>query len=91
VDVRRAKIRVIHRTDAYEPDGVAGLRVVAPNCNPTAWTASDLLTLAARRRCHDNFGLTRNVHDTISLIECIERVRGPGLALAPAAVARVHN
>jgi hypothetical protein len=61
------------------------LRVVAPNRNPTAWTAGDLLTLAARRGRHHNFGLTRNVHDTISFIECIECVRGPGLALAPSA------
>jgi len=91
VDIRRTEIRVIHGADADEPNGVTGLRVVAPNRDPAGRAAGDLLTLAARRGRQDDFGLTSGVHDTIGLIERIERMRGPGLTLTPTAVASVDN
>src|SRR6516162_6741718 len=47
VDVRRTEIRVVHRTNADEPNGRPGLRVVAPNRDPAGWAAGDLLALAA--------------------------------------------
>jgi hypothetical protein len=53
--------------------------------------ASDPLALSARRGRHDNFGLTGSVHDTIGFIESVERMRGPGLALAPTAMASMYN
>jgi hypothetical protein len=37
------------------------------------------------------FGLTSGVHDPIGFIEGIERMRGPGLALTPTAVAGMDN
>jgi hypothetical protein len=91
VDVRRTEIRVIHGADADEPDGGTGLRVVALNRNPASRAAGDLLALAARRWRHDDFRFTASVHDTIRFIESVKRVRGPGLALAPTAMAGVDN
>jgi hypothetical protein len=91
VDVWWTEIRVIHGADADEPDRGTGLRIVAPNRDPASRAAGDLLTLAARRGRHEDFGLTSGVHDTIGLIKRIERVRGPGLALTPTAVAGMDN
>jgi len=91
MNIRRAEIRVVHGADADEPNGGAGLRVVAPNRNPAIRAAGNLLTLAARRGRPDKFGLTGSVHDTIGFIESVERMRGPGLALAPSAMASMNN
>ena len=67
------------------------MRVVAPNRDPAGRAAGDLLTLAARRGRQDDFGLTSGVHDTIGLIERIERMRGPCRALTPTAMAGMDN
>lgn len=91
MDIWWTEIRVIHGADTDEPDRGTGLRIVAPNRDPASRAAGDLLTLAARRGRHDDFGLTSGVHDTIGLIERIERMRGPGLALTPTAVAGMDN
>lgn len=91
MDVRRTEIRVIHGADPDEPDSGTGLRVVAPNRDPAGRAAGDLLTLAARRWRHDDFGLAGGVHDTIGLIERVESMRGPRLALAPTAMASMDN
>jgi len=77
VDVWRTEIRVIHGADADKPDGMTSLRVVAPNRDPAGRAAGDFLTLVARRGRQEDFGLTSGVHDTIGLIERIERMRGP--------------
>ena len=61
VDVWRTEIRVIHGADTDKPNGGTGLRVVAPNRDPAGRAAGDLLTLAARRGRHDDFGLTSGV------------------------------
>jgi hypothetical protein len=91
VDVWRTEIRVVHGTDADEPNDRTGLRVVAPNRDPAGWAAGDLLALAARRGCHDDFGVPGGVHHTIGFIESVERMHGSGLALAPTAMAGVNN
>ena len=91
MDVRWTEIRVVHSADTDEPDGGTGLRVVAPNRDPAGRASGDLLTLAARRRRHDDFGLTGGVYDSIGLIERVERMRGPGLALAPTAMTGMND
>ena len=91
MDVRWTEIRVVHSADTDEPDGGTRLRVVAPNRDPAGRAAGDLLTLAARRRRRDDFGLTGGVHNAIGFIESVERMRGPGLALAPTAMAGMNN
>ena len=90
VNVRRTEIRVVHGADADEPNGGTSLRVVTPNRNPAGRAASNLLTLAARRRRPDEFGLTGRVYDTIGLIESVERMRGAGLTLAPTTMASMN-
>ena len=91
MDVWRTEIGVVHGANADEPDGRAGLRVVAPNRNSAGRTAGNLLASAARRGRQDNFGLTISVHNAIGFIESVERVRGAGLTLAPAAIASVDD
>jgi hypothetical protein len=91
VNVRWTEIRVVHGTDANEPKGGTGLRVVTPNRNPALRAVSNLLTLAACRGCPDEFGLTSRVYDTISFIERVERMRSAGLSLAPTAMARMND
>jgi hypothetical protein len=91
MNVRRAEIGVVQGTDAYEPAGGTGLRVVAPNRDPASRAAGYLLALAARRGRPDEFGLVGGVYDTIGFIESVERMRGPGLALAPTAMTSMNN
>jgi hypothetical protein len=91
VDVRRTEIRVVHSADTDEPDGGTGLRVVAPNRDPARRATGDLLVSAARRGRYDDFGLTGCVHDTIGFIKSVERMRGPGLALAPTAMTGMND
>jgi len=91
MDVRRTEIRVIHGADADKPDGVTSLRVVAPDRDPAGRAAGNLLASAARRGRHDDFGFAGGVHDAIGFIESVERMRGPGLALAPTAMAGMNN
>ena len=91
MDVWWTDIRVVHRADADEPNDGTGLRIVAPNRDPASRTAGDLLALPARRRRHDDFGLTGGVRDTIGFIECVERMRCPGLPLTPTAMAGMND
>lgn len=91
MDVGRTEIGVVHGADADEPDGRTGLRVVAPNRNLASRATGDLLALTARRGSEDDDGLTGDVHNAIRFIESVERMRGPGLALAPAAMAGMNN
>src|SRR5262249_25035889 len=72
VDVGRARIGIIHRADADETDGRAGLRIVAPHRDLAARAARDALTLPARRGRHHDLGLPRDVLDAIGLVERIE-------------------
>ena len=91
MDVWRTEIRVVQSADTDEPDGGTGLRVVTPNRHPAGRAAGDVLAPAARRGRHDQFGFTGDVHDTIGFIKRVERMRGPGLALAPAAMTGMND
>src|ERR1043166_8889985 len=91
MDVGRTRIGIIDRPDAHEADGGAGLRIVAPNGDLAGRAACDLLAASARRWGIDDLGLAGEVDDPVRLVERIERVHGPGLALAPTAVARVDD
>ena len=88
---RRTGIGIVHRADADEPDGGTGLRVVALNRDPASRAAGDHLALPARRRRAHDFRLAGGVHDLIGLIERVERMRCPGLALTPAAMTGMND
>src|SRR5438477_579011 len=64
---------------------------MAPDREAAFWAARDLLTLAAVGRCIDELGLACDERQTIRLDHRIQGERGAGLALAPAAVAAVHE
>src|ERR1043166_5911802 len=91
MDVGRTRIGIIHRPDAHEADGGAGLRIVAPNGDLAGRAACDLLAASARRGGIDDLGLAGEVDDPVRLVERIERVHRPGLALAPPAMAGVDD
>ena len=91
MDVWRTEIRAVQSANTDEPDGGTGLRVVAPNRHPAGGAAGDLLAPAARRGRHDDFGFTGDVHDAISFIKSVERMRGPRLALAPTAMTGMND
>jgi len=91
VDVRRTQIRIVHCADAHEPDGGTRLRVIAPDRPSTYRATGDLLALAACGRRRHDFRLIAGVHDAIGFVESIQRMRGPGLALAPTAMAGMDN
>src|SRR6516162_8392029 len=88
---RRTGIGIVHRADADEPDSGTGLRVVAPNHHLASRAAGDHLALPARRRRAHDFPLAGGVHDPICLIERVERMRCPGLALTPAAMTGMND
>src|SRR5262245_21471797 len=75
----------------HEADSGSGLRVVAPDGNLAAGAARDLLASSACRWRIDHLRLARGMHDSIRLVEGVERVGCTGLALAPATVAGVDN
>ena len=91
MDIGGAKIGVVHCADTDEPDGGTSLRVVAPNGDPAGSAAGDHLTLATRGGRRHDLRLTSGVYDTIGFIERVERMRCPGLALAPTAVAGMDD
>jgi hypothetical protein len=86
VDVGWTEIGVIHCADADEPNSGTGSRVVAPNRDLAGRAACNLLTLAD--------GVTTisgSPADTIRRIERVESMGGPGLALAPMAMASMGD
>src|SRR2546429_5883863 len=91
MDIRRTLGRVVHGADAHKTHGRARPRVVAPNRDLANRTARDALALAAGRRRHDDLRLGGDVLDPLGLIHRIERVRGACFALAPGAVAGMHD
>src|SRR5262249_15705960 len=91
VDVWGASIRIIGRAHPAEADSGPGLRVVAPDSNLAGGAARDLLASSACRWRIDDLWLARGMHDSIRLVEGVERVGCTGLALAPATVAGVDN
>src|SRR5690348_7241657 len=91
MDVRRALFRIIHRADTNKAHRGAGLRIITPDRNLADRTARDALALAARGRRQNHLRLRREVLDAIGLVDCVQRMRGTGLALAPGAVAGVDD
>src|SRR3546814_4516566 len=64
---------------------------MAPQRYPAAGAAHDLLSLAAAGRRVDGVRLAAKQFDTGGLDHRVERERAAGLALAPAAVAAMHE
>src|SRR3546814_18529715 len=64
---------------------------MAPQRYPAAGAAHDLLSLAAAGRRVDGVRLAAEQFDTGGLDHRVERERAAGLALAPAAVAAMHE
>jgi len=91
VDVWGASIGIIERANPHEADSGSGLRVVAPDGDLAGGAARDLLASSACRWRIDDLGLARGVHDSIRLVEGVERVGCTGLALAPTTVAGVDD
>src|SRR5450755_933571 len=91
VDVGRQPIRLVQRADTDEAHGVAAAAIVAPDGDAASRAARDLLSGAALRWRHDDLGLTREDDDAVGLDQGVERERRARLALAPAAVAAVHD
>ncbi len=91
VDVGRQAVGLVERADAHETHRVAGARIVAPDRDAAMRAAADLLSPAAlgRRRHHVDFAMGE-LH-AVGLDHRVQRVRGSGLALAPAAVAAVDE
>ena len=91
MDVGRQAVRLVERADAHEAHRVAGAGVVAPQRDAALRAARDLLALAAVRRRVDDVGLAVQQAHAVGLDHRVERERRAGLALAPAAMAAVHE
>ena len=59
--------------------------------SPAGRTPGDLLALARSPRASRRFRAHWRLHDTIGFIESVKRMRGPGLALAPAAMTGMND
>src|SRR5439155_15278256 len=81
----------VHGADADEPHCRPGARIVAPDRDLADGAARDALAPAAGGRCVDDLGLGAEVFDPVKLVERIKRVHAAGLALAPAAMAGMHD
>src|SRR5262249_24841590 len=73
------------------PDRGAGAGIVAPDRDLADRAARDALALAAGRGRIDDLRLGLEVLDPVELVHRIDRVHAAGLALAPRAVAGVHD
>ena len=91
MDIRRALAGIVHRADADEAHRRSRARIVAPDRDLASGAARDALALAAGRGRVDDLGLGLEVLDPVELIQRVERMHGAGLALAPGAVAGVHD
>src|SRR6266536_2133452 len=91
MDVRRETIRSIERTDTNKLEERSGARVVTPDRDAAARAASYRLACTARRRGLDQLRLGGRVGNAIGLDYRIQRKGRAGLALAPAAMATMHE
>src|SRR5512132_906571 len=91
MDVRRQAIGIVERADAHEAHDVAAPAVIAPERDVAFRAARDLLADAAvRRRVHDDRLAVHELH-ALGFDQGIEREGRAALALAPAAVAAMHE
>src|SRR5512138_1032514 len=91
MDVRRQRVRIVERADADEAEDRSRAGVVAPKGDAALAAARDLLALPALRRCLDQLRFCAQQGDAIGFDQRVERERRAALALAPAAVAAVHE
>ena len=84
-------MRLIQCSDADETNRGPSLRVVTPDGYLAGGAARDPLSSAAGRRSVDQLGLAAEVVHPIGLIQRVQRVYGPRLALAPSAVASMND
>ena len=91
MDVRRQAIRLIQRTDPNKADRIPRPGIIAPQRDMAHRAAADLLALAAVGRRIDDFHFALQQHHPGGFDHGVERKRRPGLPLAPAAMAAVHE
>ena len=89
--VGRETVGVIQGTHAQKAHGLTGPGVMTPQGDAAAGAAGDLLPLAAVGRGVDDFDLALQQLQPVSLYEGIQGEGRTGLALAPAAVAAMHE
>ncbi len=89
--IRWQVIRRVQRTDANKPDNGASTCIVAPERDPTTWTACYLLSLAAIRGCADNLRLRSGMYHVICLDHCIQCEGRAALSLTPTTMAAMHE
>src|SRR6185295_20170427 len=91
VDVGRQPRRLVERAHADEAHRVAGAGVVAPDRDAARRTAGDSLSLAAVRRRVDNLHFAVQHLHAICFDHRVQRECRAGFALAPRAVAAMHE
>ncbi|CAM5250964.1 hypothetical protein RLIN73S_05092 [Rhodanobacter lindaniclasticus] len=91
VDVRWQPPRLVQGAHADEGHRFAGASVVAPQGHPTARTTRNPLSLAAVRGGVGHVRPALQELEAIGLDHGIQRERTAGLALAPGAMAAVHE
>src|SRR5262249_45792943 len=88
---RWALARIVHGADADEAHRGARARIVAPDRDLAVRATRNALALAAGRGRVDDLRLGDEMLDPVELVQRIKRVHGAGLALAPGAVAGMHD
>ena len=81
----------VERADTDKAHGVTCARIVAPDRDTTFRTTRDFLSLAAVRWRVDQFNVAMKERHSIALDHRVERERGSGFALAPAAMTAVDE
>jgi hypothetical protein len=91
VDVGRAGSGVLERADADEGQPAARASVVRPECHAAVGAAQDDLALAGGGGGRQLHRVVGEDLDPVGLDHRIQRMRPAGLALAPGAVAGMHE
>src|SRR5690349_8858811 len=91
VHAGRKPVRVVEGPDAHEAHAVPAAAVVAPHGDAALRAAPDLLSLPALARRGHHLRLARQDLHALGLDHRVQRKRGTGLPLAPAAMATVHE
>lgn len=88
--IRRQQVRIVEGANAQEPGDRTGTCVMAPNGHPAFAATRDLLPQATGRGGVNQFRLCCKIGDPVRLDHRVQRERGSGFALTPAAVAAVN-
>ena len=89
--IGRTAIRTIERAHPHEPKPQSLLMVMTPDRDAAPRTPRDLLAVSALRLRHDHVRRCGQVGDALGLDHGVERERAARFALAPRAVAAVHD